>query len=228
MFGIFWNLTSRLPSATSGRVYSMISLTRDKLVMKPMNQIRWRRLALIFTAVLAVSIGLAILLDSLVARLNLPLNQFAWLAYLLVFSFSLAASSSIFVPVPFGVSIMLAAAANWNPLLVALTGSVGGTLGELSGYYAGYLGKKVAIPETIIGYKRLEQWINRYGMWAILILGLQPFIPFDLGGLIAGAAKMPLRKFLPALFLGKFPKYVAILYLGMRLVNFLPSWFKLP
>ena len=38
---------------------------------------------------------------------------------------------------------------------------------------------------------------------------------------------MPMRKFLPALFAGKFPKYILMAYAGIGLIHFLPkSWFS--
>ena len=131
---------------------------------------------------------------------------------------------TIMAPVPFAVAIMVSAAKEFNPVLVALCAATGGSLGELSGYYAGRLGKSIAIPDSIIGYKRLEQWLQKYGVWAIMVLAFQPIIPFDVGGIFAGVSKMPLRKFLPALWIGKFPKYVLMTYAGLGLINFFPSW----
>jgi uncharacterized membrane protein YdjX (TVP38/TMEM64 family) len=191
-------------------------------VSKRANKIRWLRLALVLSGFVILSFGLAYLLRNLMAEFHFPLYRFAWLAYLIVFGTSLVTSLTIIAPVPFAASIMIAAATKWNPVLIALFGSIGGTFGELSGYYAGYLGRKIAIPESMIGYRRVERWIHRYGMWAILLLALQPIIPFDVGGLVAGAAKMPLRKFLLALWLGKFPKCVILIYAGVGLIHFVP------
>jgi len=33
---------------------------------------------------------------------------------------------------------------------------------------------------------------------------------------------MPVHKFLPALFLGKFPKYIVMVYAGIGLIDWLP------
>ena len=187
--------------------------------MKRPDRVHWLRLALVFLVIVIGSFGLAYLFQHLLARFNIALYDYAWLAYSIVFVSTLLANLTIIAPVPFAMSIMLTAAAQWNPVLVALAAAAGGTLGELSGYYAGRLGKKLAIPESIIGYKRVENWVQRYGMWAITFLAFQPIIPFDLGGVIAGTAKMPLRKFLLGLFLGKFPKYIIIVYAGVDLIH---------
>jgi len=108
--------------------------------------------------------------------------------------------------------------------MVALAASIGGTLGELSGYYAGYLGKRIAITEHMGGYNRVAGWMNQHGLRATFFLALQPVIPFDIGGLVAGAARMPLQKFLPALWAGKLIKYIILCYSGIGLINFLPFW----
>ncbi|MBI2830739.1 MAG: VTT domain-containing protein [Chloroflexi bacterium] len=183
---------------------------------------RWLRLLLTVLAMVVMSIGLAALTQNVIANAMLPLGRFDWLAYLIVFGMMILANFSIIVPVPFGVSIMIAAATRWDPMIVVLAGALGGTFGELSGYYAGYLGKKIAIPEGVPWLKRMERWISHYGFWAIFLLSFQPVFPFDVGGLIAGTAKMPMRKFLPALFLGKVPKYALFVFGGRELMHLLP------
>ncbi len=164
------------------------------------------------------------MLQDLGARLHIPLDELAWLAYLSIFGATLVCNFTIVAPVPVATAIMIVAATRWDPVMVALAASIGGTLGELSGYYAGYLGKKIAIDEHIVGYKKVAGWMNRYGIWAISFLAFQPFIPFDIGGLVAGGARMPLWKFLPALWAGKFPKYILLCYSGLGLVHLLPFW----
>lgn len=192
--------------------------------MRRSNQTKWLRLVISLIVLIGLSFGLAYLLEDAWLRFHLPLEEFAWLAYLTVFTTVLVCNLTIIAPVPIGTSIMIAAATRWNPVLVSLFGSIGGTLGELSGYYAGYLGKKIAIAENAIGYNRVADWMNRYGLWAICFLAFQPVIPFDIGGLIAGGAGMPLKKFLPALWAGKFPKYIICCYFGIALIHLLPFW----
>ena len=186
------------------------------------GQIHWLKLAVALLVLVALSFGLAYLLGYVAEKLNLPLYDFAWLAYLIVFATSLASNLTIIAPVPFAASIMVAAATEWNPVLITLFASIGAAIGELTGYYAGYLGKKIAISENVAWYGRIERWIQRHGVWSIIFLSFQPIIPFDIGGMIAGAAKMPLHRFLPAVWLGRFPKYIIITYAGLGLIHFLP------
>ena len=202
---------------------SVIKDTKNALT-NPNSQIHWVRLVIAFVGLVALSFGLAALLNILKEKLNFDPYQHAWLAYFSVFIASLLANMTIIAPVPFAIAIMFNAAQHFNPVLIALTAAAGGTLGEMSGYFAGRLGSKIAIPENIISNKRITSWVEKYGFWAIAVIAFQPIIPFDVGGMVAGASKMSLIRFLPALFLGKFPKYVIFVYGSLGLFNFLPLW----
>jgi uncharacterized membrane protein YdjX (TVP38/TMEM64 family) len=187
------------------------------------SKIIWFRYIILFAILIALSIALIYFLQYLVDKLDLPLDRFAALTYLIVFSIQLISNLALFpTGPPVATSIMIVAATQWNPLLVALFASIGGCIGELSGYYVGYLGRKIPLMQKTKFYVMVNRWMKRYGFWAIMILAFQPFIPFDIGGIIAGTSKMPLLKFMPALWIGKFPKYIIICYLGIELIDVLP------
>jgi membrane protein YqaA with SNARE-associated domain len=189
-----------------------------------MRQNRWLRLAIFLVSLIAISFGLAYALQGLFSHFQLVPDRFFLLAYIFVFGTTLLANATIIAPVPVALAIMIAAATRWDPLLISFAASVGGALGELSGYYVGYLGKKIASIEGMAGYERIASWMNRYGVWAIFLLALQPVLPFDVAGIISGSAKMPLYKFLPTLWGGKFIKYALICYSGVGLIHFMPFW----
>ena len=188
---------------------------------------RWLKLAGILIFLVLASFLLAYWFQKLIDAMHLPLDRFALLAYLLVFLVALVANLTVLAPVPIAVSVMITVARIWNPALSALAAALGGSIGELSGYLAGYAGRKIAISSEFVSFSRVEGWIDRWGAWAIVFLAFQPVIPFDVGGLIAGAARMPMHKFLPALFAGKLPKYLLIVYTAIGLITFLPkTWFS--
>ena len=186
----------------------------------PTERVHWLRLVLVFIGVFLLSAVLSGVILYFV-RSHFSLSKVAWLAYVSVFGVTLLINLS-FVPLPFAISVMIAAAARWNPLLIALVGSLGASIGEMSGYYAGVLGKKIAIPDELSGYKLMQRWIQKYGVWAIAFLSFQPLLPIEVGVFIAGAARMSVRKFLPALWLGKYPKYIILMYGGLGLIRLLP------
>ena len=174
---------------------------------------RWVKLWLTFAGFVVISIGLGYLAQALLAHYRIPLQFPTWIALCIIFGILAIVNLSI-LPLPFGISVMLIAAAHWNPILVALAGSLGASVGEFSSYFFGYLGKRFSIDENMIGYKLIHGWIDRWGFWAIALLSFQPILPFEIGGFIAGLAKMPIHKFFPAICLGKFPKYLILIYLG--------------
>jgi membrane protein YqaA with SNARE-associated domain len=188
---------------------------------KRTSPVRWGKLAVTLVLFALVSVGLGFVLSHVLGRFSAQVFPNAWVAYGGIFLFTLLVNLSI-LPLPFAVSVMIAMATQWNPVLIALFGSLGACLGEFSGYLIGYLGKKIAIPEDTPGYQMMHRWIVRYGWWAIAFLSFQPVIPFEIGGILAGIAKMPVKKFLPALWLGKFPKYLILIYGGTALFRLIP------
>lgn len=184
---------------------------------------RWLKLGLAFLGFVVLSIGLGYLIQSLLANYSVPANIPAWMALLIVFGILAVVNVSV-LPLPFGVSIMLVAAAHWNPILVALFGSLGASLGEFSSYFFGYLGKRISINENMTGYRLVQTWIRKYGLWAIALLSFQPVLPFEIGGFIAGLARMPIHLFFPAIWIGKFPKYLILIYLGGTIMHFFHSF----
>jgi membrane protein YqaA with SNARE-associated domain len=189
------------------------------MALEKLKQRRWLELALYVAVLAGVSVGFMYLLGYLKVRFNIPIEQYATTAYLVVFLVTLVSCAGLFVPVFFHVSLMMAAAKYWDPVLVALAATTGGALGESTGYYAGYLGKRIARLENMPGYQRLVGWMKKYGPWGIFLISLQPILPFDVAGLLAGASKMPFWKFLLPCWAGRFPKYLAACYFGPVVFN---------
>jgi membrane protein YqaA with SNARE-associated domain len=186
----------------------------------PPAKIHWVKLTATIFAVFALSVVLYWILQHFVEP-HISLSHVVWAAYLTLFGITLLINLS-FIPLPFAVSLMIAAAGQYNPVMIALVCSLGASLGEMSGYYVGLLGKKVAIANEGRAYQLMKKWIDKHGFWAIAFLSFQPVLPIEVGGIIAGAAKMPVGKFLPALWVGKFPKYIILIYAGLGLIRFLP------
>jgi membrane protein YqaA with SNARE-associated domain len=192
------------------------------MVIERLKQKRWLKLALYVAILVGLGFSFAYLLGYLMTYFNIPLDKFATTAYLVVFGVTLLSNAAIFVPVFFHVSIMMAAAKYWNPALIALAASVAGALGEMTGYYAGYWGKRIAHLENAPGYERLVGWMERYGPWGIFIISVQPILPVDVAGLLAGASKIPVWKFLVPCWAGKLCKYLVACYAGPALWSILP------
>jgi membrane protein YqaA with SNARE-associated domain len=197
-------------------------------VVQQIKRNKWLLATIYAVIVLGLSVGLYFLLQYVLARFDITGERLATTAYLVVFVTTLVSNASILIPVPLFVGIMITAAglmaevSPWGPVLIALTASSAGALGEISGYYAGYLGKKIIITEATPGYEKLVGWMKRHGMLAIFLLSLQPILPFDIAGLISGAARIPLWKFVLPCWAGKFPKYLLGCYFGATFLSLLP------
>jgi len=190
--------------------------------VEKLKQQRWLKVVLYLVILIVLSVGLVYLLRYLMTYFDISAGGFATTAYLVVFGTTLVCNASIMVPVAIHTSVMMAAASQWDPVLIALIASVAGTLGEISGYYAGYLGKKIVAAEGMPGYNKLVDWMKRHGPLAIFLISLQPILPVDIAGLTAGASRIPLWKFLLPCWAGKFPKYILFCYFGFGLLNLLP------
>jgi len=160
-----------------------------------------RLLTLLF--VIALTIILVIKRDSV--------KQLEALGYPGIFLTSMLTNATLILPIP-GVLITSAMGAVFNPFWVALASSSGATIGEISGYLAGFSGQ--AVVENRKWYEKIEKWMKKYGDITILVLALIPNPAFDAAGMTAGVLKMPIQKFLFYCFIGKTLKMLAFAYGG--------------
>ena len=138
-----------------------------------------------------------------------------------IFLVSIAANATIIIPLP-GVVLTTTMGAIFHPLGVALSAGLGATLGELSGYLAGFSGQ--AVLENSERYERLLNWMQLHQRSAYLAVAVLAFIPnplFDLAGMAAGALKFPLWKFLLPCAVGKVLKMVLFAYAGYYSIEWL-------
>ncbi len=141
-----------------------------------------------------------------------------------VFLLSLVTNATLLLPMP-GVAITFAAGAIFNPYAVALAAGLGSTIGELTGYLAGFSGQGVL--ERADLYGRLEDLTTRYGSAVVFVLALIPNPLFDLAGASAGAMRMPLRQFLFWTWVGKTLKMLAFAVAGAASAPWLLQLLKL-
>lgn len=140
------------------------------------------------------------------------LGDLEGLGYLGGFLAMLLGSATIILPAP-GLAVVAAlSTVVASPFLLGVMSGIGATLGELTGYLAGYGSHKLAEDEK--GYPRLAKFVEKYGFWAIALLALIPNPLFDLAGLIAGGTKYPIKLFILATLIGKVLKCIIVAYTG--------------
>ncbi|MCE9647633.1 MAG: VTT domain-containing protein [Chloroflexi bacterium] len=149
-------------------------------------------------------------------------DQFAAYGYPGIFLIALMANATVFLPAP-GVAVVFAMGSIFHPLGVAFAAGTGGAIGELSGYLAGFSGQAVVERSDI--FNRIHPWIEKYGGWAILVLSAIPNPFFDIAGIAAGMAKMPLWKFLLFCWIGQLIKMAMFAYAGAYSIDWLVKLF---
>jgi membrane protein YqaA with SNARE-associated domain len=161
-------------------------------------------------AVLVLSIGLS----AVIFYFRKRIAKLASLGYFGLFLASLLGNATILFPAPV-FALVIVGGRVLNPYYVGLVTSLGASIGELTGYFAGYGG------QALVGeYPQLEEWIRAHGFLTIAALAAIPNPFFDVAGIIAGMNHFPLDQFLLATFLGTCVKYVLLALGGER---FLPK-----
>jgi len=150
-------------------------------------------------------------------------EEFEKFGYAGIFLIALMANATVLLPAP-GIAVVYAMGGIFNPLLVGLAAGTGGAFGELSGFLAGFSGQAV-IERTDI-YNRFKPWVDQYGGWAILVLSAIPNPFFDVAGIAAGIAKMPMRTFLFFTWIGQLIKMTLFATAGYYSVEWLTNFMK--
>lgn len=128
---------------------------------------------------------------------------------LALFVINVVSSATLILPLP-GLVLTPLAATVADPLLVGLIAGSGQTLGELTGYLAGYSGRKALGMDART--QRMTGLMRRWGAAILFVLALIPNPFFDVAGIIAGATRMPLRLYLLAAGSGKILRNIALAY----------------
>ncbi len=166
-----------------------------------------------FLAVVGISIFIFLIRDKA--------SQLTALGYPGIFIISILANATVILPAP-GVAIVFTMGSVFNPLYVGIIAGIGSAIGELSGYMAGYSGQAVIEHGGI--YDRIHPLMENYGSATIFVLAAIPNPFFDLGGIAAGALKMPIRTFLTWCILGKIIKMLLFAYAGALSLDWLAKF----
>jgi len=157
--------------------------------------------------VIAITAGLFVFFQ----RYPEKIEEFLNYGYLGAFLICMVSNATVILPVP-GILVFLPIVTAFNPVLLGLVGATGGIIGEITGYMAGYSGSGMIQDSRM--YARMEGWMRRWGAWAVFVFAAVPFLPLDIAGMVAGAMRFPLWKFLLVGWVGKSLKYIGLLVAG--------------
>lgn len=137
------------------------------------------------------------------------LQEMAGVGYIGLFLACLLTNASVCLPAS-GIAFTVAAATALNPFWCAVIGGAGTAAGELVGYCMGRLGRGSITNLKL--FQKIEDGLNRYGLWTVLCLAFFPLPIFDLVGIAAGTAKLPVVPFFIVCCIGKVLKMLLYVF----------------
>ena len=120
----------------------------------------------------------------------------------------------IFVP------LFLAMTPFYSPLMLGLSAGVGGAIGDLAPYVLGLGMAESLKDEKSRAGDLVSRWIQRYGLWAILIVAMTPLPDLPIV-MLAGTRKLSLKRLLALEAAGKTVLYTIGAYFGGRIFEIL-------
>lgn len=193
-----------------------VAVRRPTLEERLTERQKWWAGVLIVVIICLVSFWLAFN-PALVQRLG------SW-GYVGAFIISLIASATVVLPAP-GLAVIIAMSPALNPYVLGIVAGVGSAVGELTGYAAGAGGGALIPPERKAQFEQIRQLTINYGALILCLLAAIPFPLFDFAGIIAGALKMRVSRFLLAVAVGKSIKYIVLILLGAGSLQWLQKLF---
>ncbi len=159
----------------------------------------------------------------LTAVFNSLINSYGLIG---IFLASLIANATILFPLPMDAVIILVSSTGiFNPFLIAFFAALGAAIGESTGYFVGRGGRSVVEKKFGNQLDKVDDSAKKISQWGFPFIVLMSFVPFafDLISIIAGMMEYDLKKFYPAVFIGRFFRYSILAFAGVTVVEFFSS-----
>ena len=114
------------------------------------------------------------------------------------------------------VALMVIAVLAYGPLGGSIISLFGIATASTVGYWIGHSLSPATVGK-LLGKntkKKVEDHVNRYGAWAIVVFRLSPLLSDDAISFVAGLVRMPYLRFMGATLAGVLPLAILIAYLG--------------
>ncbi|MCI0387794.1 MAG: VTT domain-containing protein [Acidobacteria bacterium] len=127
--------------------------------------------------------------------------------------FTIALLDAAFIPLPGGPDVVVMTLAHHNHAMTpvyVIAAIIGSTIGSLFLYFIARKGGQAALRKFSSKKRaRVEDLINRYDIWALLLAAvLPPPFPFKIFVLSAGAFRMRLWRFITAMVIGRGIRFI--------------------
>lgn len=144
-------------------------------------------------------------------------QKYAPVSYLGVLLVCFIANASVLLPAP-SILVVVQYSMVLNPMLIALCGAIGATLGEMTGYLAGAHGGNLLALKV---RKKVLSVMPKHPYLVVFCFSLIPLPVFDIVGLIAGAMKLNQAKFFATCLAGKLIKMASFAWMATYLLKLL-------
>jgi uncharacterized membrane protein YdjX (TVP38/TMEM64 family) len=169
--------------------------------------------ATIFLLVVGASAGLLIFPELIYRALLWVVESFQAGGPPVLFVAMIVQALAIPIPSEF---VLICGGAAFGLLSGWLVGALGSVVAAFIGFYVSRKGgRSVAI--RFVGDRGIEfadNWFNRWGVWAVLLGRVAPFIPFDVISYSAGLTQMNVRSFIVPTVIGTLPRAFFYAFLG--------------
>ena len=110
------------------------------------------------------------------------------------------------------IPLFLPLASVYHPIVLGTFAGTGAAIGEVTTYFLGW-GVAESIEPPPEAEDRIARWINKYGLWAVLIVALTP-LPDTPIVILAGSRKLPFGKLAIVEIIGKSTLYSVAALMG--------------
>ena len=169
--------------------------------------------AAVFMLIVGASVGLLIFPKVIYQLLLWVVKSFQAGGLPILFAAMIVQALAIPIPSEF---VLICGGAAFGLLSGWLVGALGSVVAAFIGFYISKKGgRSVAI--RFVGERGIEfadNWFNRWGVWAVLLGRVAPFIPFDVISYSAGLTKMKIRSFMIPTVMGTLPRAFFYAFLG--------------
>ncbi len=119
------------------------------------------------------------------------------------------------IPIP-SEFVLICGGAAFGVLSGWIVGALGSVIAAFIGFYISRKGGR-SVAMRFVGERGIEfadNWFYRWGVWAVLLGRIAPFIPFDVISYSAGLTQMKTRSFMIPTVIGTLPRAFFYAFLG--------------
>ncbi len=156
-------------------------------------------------------VAVALLSGGLLYRLMVQGDSLGQLGLIGVFIASMLSHLTVVARDMF-IPLFLPLASVYHPVLLGTFAGTGAAIGEITTYFLGW-GVAESIAPPTEAEDRIARWINKYGLWAVLLVALTP-LPDTPIVILAGSRKLPFGKLAVVEVIGKSTLYSVAALMG--------------